>query len=222
MPHIYNINSYFANGALDIYMCFQVNISDSIFEHTGPVNITKLDRYRGSAAGVSIGYNDNGDNYTNGTLPESVLDNGGYVNITGCVFRHNEQRPLQDDEISVHEFLDSYRFAGRGGALCLTVNSTFAFDAYINDCIVEYSYAKSLGGGFYIAYSGYHEHVIVVNNSRFVDGYAEDFGGGGLFVGFVEAGRPRSFSVHLDVLNSNFTDNRAIFGGAIFFQAGRK
>ena len=206
-----------------MYMCFQVSVSDCIFEHNGPVNITaKSDQYRGSAAGVSIGYDDNHYNNITGTPPESVPDGGGSVSITGCTFRYNEQRPLPEDELDVNEFLATYKYSGRGGALCLAINSSFAFDASIDNCTVENNFAQALGGGFYIAFSGYHEHLSTVNNSRFFQGHARDVGGGGLFVGFVEAGRTRSYSVRLEVFNSDFSWNKAVFGGGIFFQAGRK
>ena len=62
----------------------------------------------------------------------------------------------------------------------------------------------------------------MVSNSRFAGGHAQDGGGGGLVVAFVEAGRRESFNVRLEVYNSNFANNSAGFGGGIFFLAGRK
>ena len=82
--------------------------------------------------------------------------------------------------------------------------------------------AQSFGGGFYIVYSGYSEHLTVVDNSRFISGHAQDEGGGGLVVAFVEAGRRESFNVRLKVYNSSFANNSAVFGGGIFFRAGHK
>ena len=204
-----------------MFMCFQVTISDCIFEHNGPVTILKDDQYRGSAAGISIGYDDNHYNDT-GTPTDTIPTGNGSVTVTGCIFRNNTNSPLLDDQVNPHAFFSRFVFPGRGGALSLTVNSSFPFDANIDNCLVENNFAQLFGGGFYIAFSGYHEHLTVVNNSKFIGGHARDGGGGGLVVGFVEAGRSESFSVRLEIFNSNFTENRAVFGGGIFFFAGRK
>lgn len=202
-----------------MFMCFQVTVSDCVFENNGNVTTVKEDQYRGSAAGVSIGYDDN--HYSDaGTPPHRVPTGNGLVSITRCIFRYNKNYPLPGEQINQHEFLSRYLFPGRGGALAVTVNSSFPFNANISDCIVEENSAHSLGGGFYLAFSAYSEHLIVVNNSVFVKDYVEDIGGGALCVAFVEAGSRESFSVRLQVFNSNFSENRALFGGGIFFMAG--
>lgn len=200
-----------------------MTVTDCIFEHNGPVNIEKEHQYRGSAAGISIGFDDNLYWNTSGTPPGLIPEGNESVLIEGCTFRNNTHNsPLTTEELSPHNFLTLFLFPGRGGALSLTVNSSFPYHANISDCLVEGNSAKSLGGGFYIAFSGYSEHLTVVRDCEFVGNKAQDIGGGGLFVGFVEAGRTESFSVKLEVINSNFTENKAIFGGGIFFNAGRK
>lgn len=201
-------------------MCFQVAVFNCIFEHNGPVTTLKQEQYRGSAAGISVGYDDN-HYHPAGTLPDSVPDGNGFLSITGCTFRNNTHSPLTEDQLDPHQFLSRYLFPGRGGALSLTVNSSFPFHANITDCLVEDNSAQSIGGGFYIAFSGYSEHLTVVSNSEFVRNSARDIGGGGFFVGFVEAGRRKRFSVRLQLYNCNFTENKAVFGGGIFFIAGR-
>ena len=202
-------------------MCFQVVVTNCTFEDNGPVTVFKQEQYRGSAAGISIGYDDN--HYTDtGTPIDTVPDGAGSVLITNCTFQNNTHTPITDQQVNTHNFFSRYVFPGRGGALSVTVNSSFPFNANITGCLVENNLAQSFGGGFYIVYSGYSEHLTVVNNSRFASGRAQDGGGGGLVVAFVEAGRRESFNVRLEVYNSNFADNSAVFGGGIFFLAGRK
>ena len=204
-----------------MFMCFHVAVTDCTFEHNGPVTVFKQDQYRGSAAGISIGYDDN--HYADsGTPIGSVPDRTGSVSVINCTFQNNTHTPITDQQVDAHNFLSRYVFPGRGGALSLTVNSSFPFNANITNCLVEDNLAQSLGGGFYIVYSGYSEHLTVVSNSKFVSGHAQDIGGGGLVVAFVEAGRRESFNVRLEVYNSIFADNSAAFGGGIYFLAGRK
>ena len=201
-------------------MCFQVTVFNCTFEHNGPVTILKQQQYRGSAAGISIGYDDNHYNPA-GTPLDSVPDGNGSLSITRCTFHNHTHSPLTEDQLGPHEFLSRYLFPGRGGAISLTINSSFPFHANITDCLVNDSSAQSIGGGVYIAFSGYSEHLALVSNSNFVSNSVRDIGGGGLFVGFVEAGRRESFSVRLQLYNCNFTKNKAVFGGGIFFNAGR-
>ena len=203
-------------------MCFHVVVTNCTFEHNGPVTVFKQEQYRGSAAGISIGYDDNHYNAESGTPIESVPDGAGSVSVTNCTFQNNKHTPITDQQVNTHNFFSRYVFPGRGGALSVTVNSSFPFNANFTDCIIEDNLAQSFGGGFYIVYSGYSEHLTVVSNSRFAGGHAQDGGGGGLVVAFVEAGRRESFNVRLEVYNSNFANNSAVFGGGIFFLAGRK
>ena len=204
-----------------MFMCFHVVVTDCTFEHNGPVTVFKQEQYRGSAAGISIGYDDN--HYADSGTPfDSVPGGAGSVSVTNCTFQNNTHTPITDQQVNTHNFFSRYVFPGRGGALSLTVNSSFPFNANITDCLVVDNLAQSFGGGLYIVYSGYSEHLTIVNNSRFVSGHAQDGGGGGLVVAFVEAGRRESFNVRLEVYNSIFADNSAVFGGGIFFLAGRK
>lgn len=204
-----------------MFMCFQVVVTNCMFEDNGPVTVFKQEQYRGSAAGISIGYDDNHYSDT-GTPIDRVPGGAGSVTVTNCTFQNNTHTPITDQQVNPHNFFSRYVFPGRGGALSVTVNSSFPFNANITDCLVENNLAQSFGGGFYIVYSGYSEHLTVVNNSRFSNGHAQDGGGGALVVAFVEAGRRESFNVRLEIYNTNFADNSAVFGGGIFFLAGRK
>ena len=204
-----------------MFMCIQVEVSHCTFEHNGPVTVFKQEQYRGSAAGISIGYDDN--HYSDTGIPiESVPGGTGSVSVINCTFHNNTHTPITDQQVNAHNFFSRFVFPGRGGALSITVNSSFPFNANISDCLVENNLAQSFGGGFYIVYSGYSEHLTIVNNSMFANGHAGDGGGGALVVAFVEAGMGESFNVRLQVYNSNFTQNSAVFGGGIFFLAGRK
>ena len=53
---MYMCNRWFSRGALDIYQCFIVNVTNCVFEDNGFVGVTKFGyQYRGHAGGLSVG-----------------------------------------------------------------------------------------------------------------------------------------------------------------------
>ena len=85
-------------------MCFHVVVTNCTFEHNGPVTVFKQEQYRGSAAGISIGYDDNHYNAESGTPIESVPDGAGSVSVTNCTFQNNKHTPITDQQVSTHNF----------------------------------------------------------------------------------------------------------------------
>ena len=132
--------------------------------------------------------------------------------ISGCTFRNNTSDPQESGSlISTSDLLEDLLFPGRGGAVAITINTTFAFNASIEDCVIENSFATSFGGGVYLAYSGFAPHATSVNRTTFVNNRC-DGPSGGLQLGFVEGSVG---GLRLDVYNSEFYDNVGQFGGAM-------
>ena len=134
--------------------------------------------------------------------------------ISGCIFRNNTSDPQKSGAlVSTSQLLQAFIFPGRGGAIAITINSSFAFNASIEDCVIQNSFATSFGGGIYLGYSGYAAHTTYVNRTLFMNNRC-DGPSGGLQLGFIEGGA-NGFTVTLEVYNSEFYDNEAEFGGAI-------
>ena len=135
------------------------------------------------------------------------------IHISGCTFRNNTSDPQESGNlISTSALLQDLLFPGRGGAIAITINSTFAYNASIEDCVIENNHATSFGGGIYLGYSVYAPHATSVNRTMFVSNHC-DGPSGGLQLGFVEGGV--NGVLRLDIYNSEFYDNHALFGGAI-------
>ena len=156
------------------------------------------------------GFDDN-HYYVNGTDPDSVPDISGIV-ISGCTFRNNTSDPLAE-LVSTTKLLQAFLFPGRGGAIAITINSSFTFNATIEDCVIDNNHATTFGGGLYLGYSGYAAHTTYVNKTLFMNNHC-DGPSGGLQFGFIEGGG-NGFTVALEVYNSEFYDNAALFGGGI-------
>ena len=94
------------------------------------------------------------------------------------------------------------------------VNSTIPVKALISDCVFKGNMAVSLGGGLYIAINGYTAHTATLQRVVFKRNYCEGAAGGLAFgyLGTID----RRFTGSLTVYNSEFTDNRATIGGAIY------
>ena len=161
------------------------------------------------------------DHYSsNGTDPDSVPDVRG-LQISGCKFRNNTSNPQESGKVvTTSQLISDFIFSGRGGALAIIINSSFAFDMRIEDCVVENNFATSFGGGIYLGYSGYNTHTTDINRILFTNNNC-DGPSGGLHSAFIEGGG-NGFTVTLNVYNSEFYDNEAEFGGAIFLFSNRK
>lgn len=200
---------WFSQGAVDIYQCFSIDISYTHFEHNGPVFITKKNyKYRGHAGGLSIGF----DNSSYGNLDQLPDDVG--VAIDNCTFFNNTSDLSRSDQVSTDDFVSN----GRGGAVTISINSTFEFNVSITDCHVQDNFARSFCGGIFLVFSGYSPHTSTVNNTVFINNISPGLGSGGLSLGYVE-GSVNGEKVRLDVFNSEFVNNSAKFGGGIYLYA---
>ncbi len=195
---------------MDIYQCFAVTISNSTFEHNGPVSMIRDGQYRGHGAGISIGF-DCEDNCNGISLPPRVG-----VSIHDCRFLNNTDDPIRS---SVDQAVIGGIFPGRGGAISVCINSTFEFNITLSGCQVNESKASSFGSGVYIVVSGYSAHHLRVNNTVFMNNSGPI--SGALTVGYFE-GSDNGMAITLGVHNCRFEDNEAVYGGGIFLNAGSK
>lgn len=206
----FGIYRYHAQGAVDIYQCFAVQISDCLFEHNGPVSIARNHSYRGHSGGVSVGFNC-GDNCS---PPDEVG-----LSITNCRFQNNTSNPRKSVQNPSMQSLVAGRFPGRGGAMSITINSNFEYNLSITGCLVVGNYALTSGSGIFSFFTGYRPHHMTVRDTVISNNTGPLSGGAIAFA--VERSR-MGVENRLEVYNSHFTMNRAKFGGGIFIYSGGK
>lgn len=173
---------------------------NSTFEHNGPTSIIKQDQYRGHAGGLSVGYND---------IPTSPV-----AIISGCLFRNNTSDPTSDLVQTTSDLVQSSRFTGRGGGCAFPVNPRYSLNATVEDCLFEQNYARSFGGGLYVAFNGREHHRVTLNRVQFVANEAST--AGALEVGFITGGILGADN-RLLAYDSVFAENHAVFGGGVYF-----
>ena len=198
---------YFTQGALDIYNCQTVLITDCTFEHNGPVSVNKSERYRGHAGGLSVGYHQ-----------EGILSSQPRLRVERCTFHNNTSDPLASIQQSTTQLLQQGVYTGRGGGCSIIITSFSPLNGTLEDCVFEENFAHSFGGGLYITFDGQLDHLLVLNRVRLVRNSSPT--GGGLVVGY---GSFKLDSVSsLFVYNSEFVENGAEFGAGVYLiTAGR-
>ena len=179
--------SYFSEGALDIYDCPVVKITDCVFEHNGPVAYTlKPDPNRSHSGGLSIGCNN-----------LNLTDTSPSITIQYSVFRNNSAIPIANLIKSSSQAHTGRVFTGRGGALGLQLSDSQApINATVEKCTFVENQAASYGGGMYILFGRLSAHMVTVSNSAFVRNTA-GIGSGAILVVFLGAGTYDSFSFML-------------------------
>ncbi len=203
------VHRYFYQGAVDIFKSIMVYVDNCVFEHNGPVSVVKAQQYRGHAGGLSIG--------TEEEEPTSVL--GVHFTVKDCVFRNNTSNPLANIFLTASELLQAFVFPGRGGGCIILMNTSFSANATIENCLFEDNFATNFGGGVYLGFSGYSSHAFLVNRTKFVKN--RSITGGGLHYGFLE-GVGQGVDIMLTVLNSEFVENSATYGGGTYLYAAGK
>jgi predicted outer membrane repeat protein len=191
---------HFFQGALDLYNCGFIRVTDSVFEHNGPTSIIKQDQYRGHAGGLSIGYNNISVSF------------GPVAYVSGCVFRNNTSDPTSDLVQTTSQLVQFSRFTGRGGGCAIPINPLYSLNATVENCLFEQNYAGSFGGGLYINFNGLEHHIVTIRQVQFLRNQAPT--AGGLEVAFVSGGNTGADN-RLEVYDSNFTENIATFGGGV-------
>ena len=175
---------------------FHNNTSDSLFA-------TKT--YRGSAGGISIGYN------FNVTEASPVHDNNAIAptdtvtsHIFNCTFADNSARLLNGQGGATANVLVNNIFPGRGGAITLLVNINTAlkltFD--FSDNVVMNNFAEVFAGGMYCFTRRSSTQTYTFNNNVFINNTALRAGGLALF--YI---KPPMIAIHVDIYNCTFCNN---------------
>ena len=193
-------NRHFFQGALDLFNCDFIQVTDSVFEHNGPTSILKQDQYRGHAGGLSIGYNNISVSF------------GPVAYVSGCVFRNNTSDPTSDLVQTTSQLVQFSIFTGRGGGCVILINSLYSLNATVENCLFEQNYARYVGGGLYVGFNGLEHHIVTIHQVQFMRNQAPT--AGGLEVAFNSGGNLGA-SNRLEVYDSNFTENIATFGGGV-------
>jgi len=192
---------------VDIFNCPTVVVRNCTFEHNGPVSVTKLQKYRGHAGGLSIAY------YEEGTLP------GPYALVSHCIFRNNSSDPLANLQ-STSQLFKRFIFTGRGGGCAVNISPVYPLNATVEDCYFENNFARSFGGGLYVGFDGNSNHTVVVNRVKLVRNQTPR-AAGGLEIGFVQGAALYSVN-SIFVYNSEFIENHSERGaGAYVFVPGK-
>ena len=192
----------FFQGALDIYNCDFLRVVNCTFEDNGPTSVIKQEPYRGHAGGLSIGYNN------------TAVSPGPVAFISGCTFRNNTSDPISELVQTTTQLLQSFAFTGRGGGCAFPINPVFSLNATVEDSLFENNFARSFGGGLYVAFNGREYHIVTINRVKFVKNYAPT--AGALEVGFIRGGVPGANNQFF-AYNSEFIENDAMFGGGVYF-----
>lgn len=154
------------------------------------------------------------DDNCDSQLPDKVG-----ASIHHCKFRNNTSDPRRTTAFSASQVFRTYTLPGRGGAVAITINSTFEYNVLIVDCLVKDSYAHIFGGGIYFIFSGYSSHNVTVRDTVFLNNSSPITGA--LSMGYIEASG-NGMMISLNVHNSRFEDNGGSFGGGIFIYSGGK
>lgn len=134
--------------------------------------------------------------------------------VSGCVFRNNTSDPTSDLVQTTSDLVQSSRFTGRGGGCAFPINPLFSLNATVEDCLFEQNYARSFGGGLYVAFNGREHHRVTIRRVRFIRNNAPT--AGALEVGFITGGILGADN-QLMAYDSEFVENYAIFGGGVYF-----
>ena len=177
------------------------------FEHNGPVSVIK-DPYRGHAGGLSVSYHQN-----------KMFSMRPQLRVEKCTFRNNTTDPLASIQQSSTQIVLRRVFTGRGGGCAIPMFSSLPSNVTLEDCLFEENFARTLGGGLYVAFDGHLDHLVVLNRIKFVRNKCRL--AGGLAVGFAFGSNAENVSSLL-AYNSEFIENQAEFGGgAGLFPAGK-
>ncbi len=198
---------YFYQGAVDVYMSRVVYIGNSTFEHNGPVSVLKSQQWRGHSAGLSIG------------TRESTNNSGIHFMVTDCTFRNNTSNAPPGDVGATTTVLATSIFPGRGGGFSILVNIGFPANATIENCVIKENSATYFGGGFYLGFSGYSSHNVVINKTKFVRNRCDS--AGGLQYGVLQ-GIGRGANIVFLLTNAEFVENSGRLGGGMHIYATGK
>ena len=183
-----------------MYNSFEVIVTDTTFLNSTGRSRIRDAPFRGNAGGISIATHLN--SFTN-----------PIITVTNCTFIGNRADPLETNVVSSSEVISGQNLlTGRGGGLRIYIGTGSLANARVEDCYFEGNYARSYGGGMYIALHQDSDHYFELKQSQFLNNEAGD-GGGGLIVAYPATSEATPF---VSIVDCNFTQNRAIYGGGVY------
>lgn len=193
---------YFTEAALEVHNCLTVQIVNSFFSHNRGTGII-IEPYRGNTGAVAITFLQ----WSTSMCPTAN------ITITNSVF-HNNSALAEESYRSSSDAILSGTLTGRGGGLGIFIFNRNT-STVVSGCRFTENYARSFGGGLYIAFAGNYSHFRgAVDNCSFTSNTAVHGGGG--FINTV-ALHPRAVSHSLDVTNCRFMNNRGNAGGGMYY-----
>ena len=163
------------------------------------MSVIKSEQYRGYAGGLSVGYHQ-----------EGMLSSRPQLRVERCIFRNNTNDPPASIQQSTTQLLQQGAYTGRGGGFAILIFSSLPLNGTLEDCVFEENFARSFGGGMYVAIDGQLDHLVVLNRVRLAKNSSPN--GGGLLAGY---GLGSASVSSLFVYNSEFVENGAMFGAGM-------
>ena len=192
-------NSNFTASPLDIFNCWHVNITNSIFASSNVAVAGEM--YRSDSGGISIAYK---------SVTTNSLDSPPYLRVANCTFKQNTAY-LPYHEAKVHYLVTNYTYTGRGGGMAIVINEDYYNITVSTDgCTFVDNTAGYSGGALYVNLRGKNtHHVITVSNCLFEGNSAVI--GGGTHVIFATGYSATQFTA----IGCTYRNNQANYGGAI-------
>ena len=169
-----SFRSFKSSGALDVYNCQNVTLTDTIFMDNNAISPIADTPFRANAGGIAIG------------VDEVVPFEGTSVNISilNCSFIRNRAEPPSQNVKSTSQLFVRKIFVGRGGGVGIFIRNNNTVSVIVRDSDFEGNFATSFGGGMYAFMEGnVSNHSISVTRSNFINN-TSDGPGGGLDTGY--------------------------------------
>ena len=199
---LFSTCSLFTAGAVDVYNCRQVQITDTNFvNNRGRAQIQDAP-FRGNSGGIAIG-----------TFGNNSNDSTTLITVRNCSFLGNRAATFGAEVISTNQLFQLQVFAGRGGGLGLFIRKDSSVHTTIEDCNFERNFATNFGGGAIFILDGEGSiHTIDIKNTQFIGNEAGEAGGGSHTTYLVTGDiiRPIIFN------NCTFRNNRATDGAGAY------
>ena len=193
-------------GAVGVYNTVQLLVTNSTFEHNGPVStISNGDIFQIYSGGLSIGVYKLYNQEINPT-----------ITVKKCTFVNNTAHPSEEIRQSLSKVFRYKVFNGRGGALGIVLSSqTRSYNVVIEDCVFINNTAQVLGGGIYVTTDRKTSHHLTLNRNIFRNNWS-GFGAGGVFTGSFGPGTEDEFDSIL-FTDCYFIGNSAERGGGVVY-----
>ena len=192
--HLFLLFRHHEHGALSIYNTRHITVKNCAFHNNTSDSLFTTKVYRGSAGGISIGYN------FNAIAPTDTVTS----HITNCMFTDNSARLLNGQNGTSVDVLMNNIYPGRGGAVTVLVNTDLKLTFNFSDNVVMNNFAEIFGGGVYWIIRNSSSQMYTFNNNTFVNNIA--LRGAGLSMFYLTV---PTVAIYIDIYNCTFCNNTA-------------